>query len=75
MNLFIYFTYFLNEGHGERESMQNRASFDSGVDTLMVVDSRVPTILGTRIRFKHRVPESGRFPNFDLPYYIPGREF
>ena len=28
------------------------------------------TILGTRIGFEHRVSESGRFPNFDLPYYV-----
>jgi len=51
----------------EEELTQNRVSFDSGVETLMVVDSRVPTILGTRIGFQYRVQESGRFPNFDLP--------
>ena len=39
--LFI-FTYFLNKGPGKRESTQNQASFDSGVETLIVVDSRVP---------------------------------
>ena len=68
--LFIFTYFLLNKGPGKRESTQNQASFDSGVETLIVVDSRVPTILGTRIGFEHRVSESGRFPNLDLPYYV-----
>ena len=45
---------------------ENRVSFYSGVETLNVVASQIPTILG-----KESGQESGRFPNLDLPTGTP----
>ena len=65
--LYLFYLFYKHGPPADGNRPQNRVSFDSRVETPMVVDSCVPTILGTRIGFNHRVPESSRFLNFDLP--------
>jgi len=56
----LYLFYlFSKQGPVDENRVENWVSFDSELETLMVVDSQVPTILGTRIRFENQVPESG----------------